>query len=92
MKAVITVIALAMALAAAPSVEEGKALYASPKYKCFNCHGPTGVEGGGGLPLKGLPQKYGRDKLMERAAHSCPPTKSCSPKELNAIVDYLLTL
>lgn len=90
MKSVVTVLALAMALAAAPSVEEGKALYKSPKYKCFQCHGPTGTEGS--PSFKGIAQKYNKAKLMERATHNCPPAKSCNPKELGAIVDYLLTL
>jgi mono/diheme cytochrome c family protein len=91
MKTVITVIALSMALAAAPAAQEGKSLYMS-EYKCFQCHGPTGVEGGIGPSFKGVGKKYDRPKLLELAAHKCPPTDMCSPKELGAIVDYLLTL
>jgi len=92
MKAVITVIALTMALAAAPSAQEGKSLFMSSKYKCFQCHGPTGVEGGSGPSFKDVAKKYDKPKLLELAAHKCPPTGMCSPKELGAIVDYLLTL
>jgi cytochrome c551/c552 len=92
MKAVISVIALTMVLAAAPSTEEGKALFTSSKYKCFQCHGPTGAEGASGPAFKGVAKKYDKPKLLEAAAHKCPPTGSCNPKELGAIVDYLLTL
>lgn len=92
MKTVITVIALSMALAAAPSAQEGKALYMSSKFKCFQCHGPTGVEGGSGPSFKGVAQKYDKPKLLELAGHKCPPTGVCNPKELGAIADYLLTL
>lgn len=92
MKAVITVIALAMAMAAAPSTQEGKSLYMSSKFKCYQCHGPTGMEGGAGPSFKGVAKKYDKPKLLELAAHKCPPTGMCSPKELGAIADYLLTL
>lgn len=92
MKTVITVIALWMALAAAPSAQEGKALYTSSKFKCFQCHGPTGAEGGAGPSFKDIGKKYDKPKLLELAAHKCPPTGVCNPKELGAIVDYLMTL
>ena len=72
--------------------EEGKTLYSSAKFKCFQCHGKTGVEGGMGPSFEGVGKKYDRDQLMERAAHNCPPTGTCDPKQLGAIVDYLRTL
>lgn len=77
---------------AAPAAQEGKNLYLSSKFKCFQCHGPTGVEGGSGPSFKGVAQKYDKPKLLERAGHNCPPTGVCNPKELGAIADYLLTL
>lgn len=92
MKTVITIVALSMALAAAPSTQEGKTLYTSAKFKCFQCHGPTGVEGGAGPSFKGVGKKYDKPTLLEHAAHKCPPTGVCNPKELGAIVDYLMTL
>jgi len=73
-------------------VEDGKKLYSSQKFKCHKCHGPTGREGGMGPSFKGVGKKYSRDQLMERAAHNCPPTGACDPKQLGAIVDYLRTL
>lgn len=71
---------------------EGKELYQSAKFKCFKCHGPTGTEGGMGPSFKGVGKKYTHDQLMERAAHNCPPTGACDPKQLGAIVEYLRTL
>ena len=75
-----------------PSAQEGKSLYMSSKFKCFQCHGPTGVEGASGPSFKGVAKKYDKPQLLELAAHKCPPTGMCSPKELGAIADYLLTL
>lgn len=92
MKTVITLVALTMALAASPSEQEGKSLYMSSKFKCFQCHGPTGAEGGMGPSFKGVAKKYDKPALLERAAHKCPPTGVCNPKELGAIADYLMTL
>ncbi|MGK7345264.1 MAG: c-type cytochrome [Candidatus Nitrospinota bacterium M3_3B_026] len=71
---------------------KGKELYQSAKFKCFKCHGPTGAEGGMGPSFKGVGKKYTHDQLMERAAHNCPPTGACDPKQLGAIVEYLRTL
>lgn len=73
-------------------VEEGKKYYTSKKFKCFQCHGPTGAEGGMGPSFKGVGKKYTHDQLMEKAAHNCPPTGACDPKQLGAIVEYLRTL
>lgn len=73
-------------------VQEGKALYSSEKFRCYQCHGPTGAEGGMGPSFKGVGKKFTRDQLMERAAHNCPPTGVCDPKQLGAIVDYLRSL
>ncbi len=69
----------------------GKALYLSEKYRCFSCHGKTG-EGGMGPSFKGIGRKYGLEDLIHRAAHNCPPTGACSPKDLRAIAEYLRTL
>jgi len=77
---------------AASPADEGKILYSAQKYNCAKCHGPTGAEGGMGPSFKGVGKKYDKTKLMERAAHNCPPTGTCSPKDLGAIVDYLRTL
>ena len=94
-----TMIAVALLLAAAPfafaegtKADEGKKLYASQKFGCHKCHGPTGAEGGMAPSFTGIGKKYDHDTLMERAAHNCPPTGACDPKQLGAIVAYLRTL
>jgi mono/diheme cytochrome c family protein len=80
------------ALDASDGAEQGKELYRSQKFGCHQCHGPTGAEGGPGPSFAGIGARYDRDQLMERAAHNCPPTGACDPKQLAAIVDYLRTL
>ena len=73
------------------TVKEGKALYLGEKYKCHTCHGQNG-EGGTGPTFKGVGKKYTQSELMGHAAHRCPPTAQCSPKEISALVDYIRTL
>lgn len=73
------------------AIKEGKTLFLSEKYKCFSCHGQSG-EGGAGPSFKGIGKKYTAPELMKRAAHNCPPTGACSPKDLAALVDYIRTL
>jgi len=75
-----------------PSTKYGKVIFTSEKFKCSKCHGPTGKEGGKGPSFKGISKKYTHAQLMERAAHNCPPTGACDPRQLSAIVDYLRTL
>ncbi|VAX20762.1 hypothetical protein MNBD_NITROSPINAE01-1186 [hydrothermal vent metagenome] len=75
-----------------PSEKYGKVVFASEKFKCSKCHGPTGAEGGQGPSFKGVSKKYTHAQLMERAAHNCPPAGACDPRQLAAIVDYLGTL
>ncbi|MBF0169880.1 MAG: cytochrome c [Nitrospinae bacterium] len=99
-----TLVAIALLLATAPPAlaapadpdtsiaVEGKRLYASQKFGCHRCHGPTGAEGGMGPSFTGIGKKYDQTALMERAAHNCPPTGACDPKQLGAIVAYLRTL
>lgn len=78
--------------AQSPSEKYGKVVFASEKFKCSQCHGPTGKEGGSGPSFAGVSKKYSRAQLMERASHKCPPTGACDPRQLSAIVDYLGTL
>lgn len=97
MKKLAGVMALALILStgsamANPVVREGRLLYLSPKFKCFQCHGPTGAEGGRGPSFRGIGVRLKKPQILERAAHRCPPTGMCNPKELNAIVEYLMTL
>lgn len=83
---------LGLATAAhAADVSEGKALFQGEKYRCYSCHGKNG-EGISAPPFKGKGKKYSQDEMMKRAAHNCPPTGACNPKELEAIVSYLRTL
>ncbi len=93
--ALTVVVSLAPLAFAAPNMskaDEGKKLYASQKFGCHGCHGPTGAEGGAGPSFAGVGKKYDHETLMERAAHNCPPTGACDPKQLGAIVEYLRTL
>ncbi|MBI3794944.1 MAG: c-type cytochrome [Nitrospinae bacterium] len=73
------------------TIIEGKALFMSEKYKCFTCHGEKG-EGGKGPSFIGVGKKLSNAEMMKKAAHNCPPTGACSPKDLSAIVDFLRTL
>lgn len=80
---------LAGLTAAGLSAEEpGKALYLGQKYHCYSCHGTNGA-GGGGPSFIGIGKKYDTEALLKRAAHNCPPTGACNPKELRALVDYI---
>jgi mono/diheme cytochrome c family protein len=94
---IIAIIALAVFAGAAvvgatpATIKEGKSLFLSEKYKCFTCHGEKG-EGGKGPSFIGIAKKQTVPEMMKAAAHNCPPTGACSPKELGAIVDYLRTL
>ncbi len=98
MKTALVIIAALGLIAAAPAVkkeyttEDGKAMFGSKKFNCFKCHGPTGVEGGIGPSFKGVGKRYTKGKLMQRAAHACPPSGACDPQQLGAIVEYLRTL
>ncbi len=89
--AVAAIAFLSAAAWAAANVAEGKKLYMSDKFRCYYCHGPNG-EGGRGPSFKGIGGRYDKEAILERAAHNCPPTGACSPKELGAIVDFLRTL
>lgn len=71
--------------------ENGKELYLGQKYHCFSCHGVHG-EGGDGPAFKGIGKKYDQQTLLKRAAHNCPPTGACNPKELHALVEYIRTM
>ncbi|MBI5178715.1 MAG: cytochrome c [Nitrospinae bacterium] len=77
--------------AMADLAEKGQKLFLNKKYRCATCHGKRG-QGGIGPAFQGIGAKYSQDELMKRAAHNCPPTGSCNPKELNAIITYLRTL
>lgn len=80
------------ATAYASDVSEGKALFQGEKYKCYTCHGKN-AEGGTSAPgFKGVGKKYSQSEMMKRAAHNCPPTGACNPKELEAMVAYLRTI
>lgn len=68
--------------------EPGKALYLGQKYHCYSCHGTSGA-GGSGPSFVGIGKKYDTEALMKRAAHNCPPTGACSPKELRALVEFI---
>jgi mono/diheme cytochrome c family protein len=70
---------------------DGKELFKSEKFKCFTCHGENG-KGGRGPAFTGYGKKYLKEELMQKAAHNCPPTGACDPKQLGAIVDYIRTL
>ncbi len=71
--------------------EDGKKLYKSSKFNCVQCHGENG-EGGVGPSFKGIGKRLSHAELMRHAAHNCPPTGACDPKQLGAIVEYLRTL
>lgn len=73
------------------SAATGKELYLGEKFKCYTCHGKEG-EGGKGPSFKGIGKKQSADEILQKAAHRCPPTKQCNPKEIGAIVNYLRTL
>lgn len=75
----------------AGDISEGKALFLGEKYHCYSCHGKNG-EGASGPSFKGVGKKFSQDEMMKRAAHKCPPTGACNPKELEAIVSYLRTI
>lgn len=75
----------------AADVSEGKSLFQGEKYRCYSCHGKNG-EGGSAPGFKGVGKKYSQSEMMKRAAHNCPPTGACNPKELEAIVSYLRTI
>lgn len=70
---------------------DGKELFHSEKFKCFTCHGKNGV-GGKGPSFIGYGKKYLKEDILHKAAHNCPPTGACDPKQLGAIVDYIQTL
>lgn len=72
------------------NVAIGKELYLGEKFKCYSCHGKEG-EGGRGPSFKGIGKKYTIEEILERAAHRCPPTGKCNPKEIRALVDYIMT-
>ncbi len=80
------------AAAYAADVSEGKALFQGEKYKCYTCHGKDGAGGTSAPGFKGASKKYSQSEMMKRAAHNCPPTGACNPKELEAIVSYLRTI
>jgi len=73
------------------AIKEGKSLFLSEKYKCFSCHGKDGG-GGTGPSFKGVGKKFTTPELIKQAAHHCPPTKACSPKDMAALAEYLRTL
>lgn len=73
------------------AIKEGKALFLSEKYKCFSCHGKDG-EGAAGPSFKGVGKRFTTPELIKQAAHHCPPTKACSPKDMAALAEYLRTL
>lgn len=75
----------------ADAIKEGKDLFMSEKYKCFSCHGKDG-EGATGPSFKGVGKKFTTPELIKQAAHHCPPTKACSPKDMAALAEYLRTL
>ncbi len=75
----------------AASVSEGKALFLGEKYHCYTCHGKNG-EGASGPGFQGVGKKYSQSEMMKLAAHRCPPTGACNPKELEAIVSFLRTI
>jgi len=79
------------AVNAADTVKDGKTLYLGEKYKCFSCHGEKG-EGGKGPSFKGVGKKHTAPEMMKLAAHNCPPTGACSPKDISALVDFIRTL
>jgi mono/diheme cytochrome c family protein len=96
MKGTVKTFVLALVLgfasgAYAADVSEGKSLFQGEKYRCYSCHGKNG-EGADAPGFKGFGKKYSRDEMMKRAAHKCPPTGACNPKELEAIVSYLRTI
>lgn len=77
----------------AADVPDGKSLFQGEKYRCYSCHGKNGEGVGASAPgFKGVGKKYSQAEMMKRAAHNCPPTGACNPKELEAIVAYLRTL
>ncbi len=90
MLSVLFVVGLSSA-AFAGAAPDGKSLYLGEKYKCYSCHGKNG-EGAAGPSFKGVGKKYSQDEMMKRAAHQCPPTGACSPKDIEALVGYLRTL
>ncbi len=79
------------ASAHAADVSEGKSLFQGEKYRCYSCHGKNG-EGVSAPGFKGVGKKFSQEEMMKRAAHNCPPTGACNPKELEAIVSYLRTI
>lgn len=88
--ALLLVLGLAAAAYAADG-SEGKALFQGEKYRCYSCHGKNG-EGASAPGFKGVGKKYSQGEMMKRAAHNCPPTGACNPKELEAIISYLRTI
>lgn len=72
-------------------VQQGKELYLSSKYRCYSCHGQNG-EGASGPSFKGIGKKYDLETLIKKAAHNCPPTGMCSPKEMRLMAIFLRTL
>ncbi len=79
------------AAAYAADVSEGKSLFQGEKYRCYSCHGKNG-EGISAPGFRGIGKKYSQSELLKRAAHNCPPTGACNPKELEAIISYLRTI
>ena len=91
-KTFLPLLVLGLAAAAyAAGGAEGKSLFQGEKYHCYSCHGKNG-EGASGPAFKGMGKKYSQDEMMKMAAHKCPPTGACNPKELEAIVAFLRTL
>ncbi|MBI4666659.1 MAG: c-type cytochrome [Nitrospinae bacterium] len=94
-KIVVAFVALSImagpAMASVKTIKLGKELYHSQKFKCYTCHGQR-AQGGSAPNLRKAANKFSKATLLKRAAHMCPPTGMCSPKQLGAIVDYLRSL
>ncbi len=75
----------------ANDVQKGKELYLGSKYHCYSCHGQNG-EGGGGPSFIGIGKRYDLNTLIKSAAHRCPPTGACSPKDMRLLAIYLRSL